>query len=233
MHVWDKPGLSGYLVCLVHLVSFMQPNKPDRPNRPNEQNGLVPHPSGELRKQLPRKVAGIGWVDDILAAKIVVEDSAIGGFVHVGQAEIHVVAFDGAGYATDEDHGAIRLLPFDDPDMRQRVVHLAIPVEVPRVVEKHEVGWVDNWSLMKRTLFSYVRMDEPDAIGFRIVRATVVQIDAVFEEDGSGDTGAVVGDVPALALNRVGAYELGRCPHNRGPARAEFGRAATGVRLRC
>jgi len=38
-HVWDKPGLSGYLVCLVHLVSLMQPNKPDRLNRPNEQDG--------------------------------------------------------------------------------------------------------------------------------------------------------------------------------------------------
>jgi hypothetical protein len=41
LHVWDKPGLSGYLVCLVHLVSLMQPNKPDRPNRPNEQDGLA------------------------------------------------------------------------------------------------------------------------------------------------------------------------------------------------
>ena len=38
-HVWDKAGLSGYLVCLVHLVSLMQPNKPDRLNRPNEQDG--------------------------------------------------------------------------------------------------------------------------------------------------------------------------------------------------
>ncbi len=36
MHVWDKLGLSAYLVCLVYLVSLMQPNKPDRPNRPNE-----------------------------------------------------------------------------------------------------------------------------------------------------------------------------------------------------
>jgi len=34
-HVWDKPGLSGDLVCLVHLVSLVQPNKSDRPNRPN------------------------------------------------------------------------------------------------------------------------------------------------------------------------------------------------------
>jgi hypothetical protein len=38
LHVWDKPGLSGYLV---HLVSLMQPNKPDRPNRPNEQDRLA------------------------------------------------------------------------------------------------------------------------------------------------------------------------------------------------
>jgi hypothetical protein len=41
LHVWDKPGLPGYLVCLVHLVSLVQPNKPDRPNRPNEQDRLV------------------------------------------------------------------------------------------------------------------------------------------------------------------------------------------------
>ncbi len=40
-HIWDKPGLSGYLVCLVHLVSLMPPNKPDRPNRPNEQDRLA------------------------------------------------------------------------------------------------------------------------------------------------------------------------------------------------
>jgi hypothetical protein len=37
-HVWDKPGLSGYLV---HLVSLMQPNKPDRRNRPNDQDRLA------------------------------------------------------------------------------------------------------------------------------------------------------------------------------------------------
>ena len=40
-HVWDKSGLSGYLVCLVHLVSLMPPHKPDRPNRPHEQDRLV------------------------------------------------------------------------------------------------------------------------------------------------------------------------------------------------
>src|SRR5207249_3175660 len=28
-------------VCLVHLVTLMQPNKPDKPNRPNEQDSLA------------------------------------------------------------------------------------------------------------------------------------------------------------------------------------------------
>ena len=64
-HVWHKPGLSGYLVCLVHLVdlvcfvylvhlvypdSLVQPNKQDKPNKPlkrdrpnraNEQDRLA------------------------------------------------------------------------------------------------------------------------------------------------------------------------------------------------
>ena len=34
-HVWDKPGLSGYLD---YLVSLMQPSKADRPN---EQDRLA------------------------------------------------------------------------------------------------------------------------------------------------------------------------------------------------
>jgi hypothetical protein len=34
----NEPSLSGYPVCLVYQVSFMQLNKPDKPNRPNEQD---------------------------------------------------------------------------------------------------------------------------------------------------------------------------------------------------
>ena len=49
-YVWDKPGLSGYLVCLVHLVSLLQPNKPDRPNRPNEQDRLADFSASCYRK---------------------------------------------------------------------------------------------------------------------------------------------------------------------------------------
>ena len=151
----------------------------------------------------------------------------------VWEGEIHVVAVDGAGHATDEDYGAIRLLPFDNPDVRQRVVHLAIPIEVPRVVKKHEVAGMDNRSLVELALLPYVRMNEAYAIRFGIPCAAVVQIDAVFEEDGSGDTGAVVGDASAVALNRFGAHEFGRCPHDRAPARHALDGSTTGTRLRC
>jgi hypothetical protein len=40
-YVWDKSDLSGYLVCLVHLVGLIQANKPDRPNRLNKQDRLA------------------------------------------------------------------------------------------------------------------------------------------------------------------------------------------------
>ena len=51
-HVRDKPGLSGYLVSLVHLVDLVylvglvqpnnrdRPDRRDRPNRPHEQDRL-------------------------------------------------------------------------------------------------------------------------------------------------------------------------------------------------
>jgi len=52
LHVWGKPGLSGYLVCLahlvalvslvslVHLVCLVQPNKQDKPNKPIKRDRL-------------------------------------------------------------------------------------------------------------------------------------------------------------------------------------------------
>ena len=194
---------------------------------------LVPHPSSELRKQLPREVAGIGWVDDILAAEIVVEDPVVGGFVDVGQAEIHVVAFDGACHATDEDYGAIRLLPLDDSDVRQWVIHLAIPVVVPCIIEEDEIAGVDNRSLVERALLPYVGMDDPDAVDVRVARFTAIEVDSVFEKNRPGHPGAVIGDASAVALNRFGANEFGRCPHDRAPARPLLDGSTTGARFRC
>lgn len=177
-------------------------------------------------------MASISRLADILAAKIIVEYSAVDGFVDVGQAEIHAIAFDGAGHATDEDHGAIRFLPLDYSDVRQRVVDLAVSVVVPCVVEEDEVAGMRGWSLVECALFFYVRMNDPDTIRIGIARVTVVQIDAVFEEDSSGDTGAVVSDVSAIALNRFGAHEFGRCPYDRAPARHALAGLTTGTLCR-
>ena len=193
------------------------------------------HPSGELREEFPCEVAGIGSVGDILAAKIVVEDSAVGGFVDVGQVEIHVVAFDGAGHATDEDYGTVRFLPLHNSNVCQRVVDLAISIVVPCVVEEDEVAGMRDRSLVECALFFYVRMDDPDTIRIGIARFTVIQIDPVFEEDGSGDARAVVSDASTVALNRFGAHECGRCPNDRAPARRRLGGSTTGAlyRLGC
>lgn len=179
---------------------------------------LVSHPGGELRKQLPREVAGFGWVADIFAAKIVVENSAVDGFVDVRQAEIHTITCNGAGYATDENHGTIRLLPFDDADVRERIVHLAIPVVVPGIVEKDEIARVNNRSLVERALLPYVLMDDPDTVGVRIARFAVIEVDPMFEIHRPGHSGAIIGDASAVDLNRFGTHEFGCCPHDRTPA---------------
>jgi hypothetical protein len=59
-------------------------SRPYRASRSMDADAvLASHSSGELRKEFPCEVAGIGSVADILAAKIVVEDSAVGCFVDV------------------------------------------------------------------------------------------------------------------------------------------------------
>jgi len=224
-------------VCLVYLAYLVQTNEQDRPNRQNRPASffsvpLVSHPSGELGKEFPCEVAGIGSVGDILAAKIVVEDSSGGCFVNVWEAEIHAVAFDSAGHTADEDHGAIRFLPLDDPDVGQRVVDLAISIVVPCVVEKDEVAGMRDRSLVECALFFYVRMDDPDTIRIGIARGTVIKIDPVFEEDSSGDARAVVSDASAIALNRFGAHEFGRCPNDRVSTQSWLGGSTTGALYR-
>ena len=75
-------------------------------------------------------------------------------------------------------------------------------------------------------------MDDLNTIRVGIARFTVIQIDAVFEEDGSGDTGAVVGDASTVALNRFGAHEFGRCPYNCAPAWRALDGSTTGALCR-
>jgi hypothetical protein len=75
-------------------------------------------------------------------------------------------------------------------------------------------------------------MDDLNTIRVGIARFTVIQIDAVFEEDGSGDAGAVVGDASTVALNRFGAHKFCRCPYNCAPAWRAFDGSTTGALCR-
>ena len=155
----------------------------------------------------------------MLAAKVVVEDPAVGGFVNMRQAEIHVVALDGVSHATDEDHGAICFLPFDDPDVRQRVVYLAVSVVVPCIIEENKIAGVGDRSPVESALLPDVCMNDPDAVGVRGDGLSVIKIDPVFEKHRTGHPCAIIGDVPAVAFNRGGAHELGRCLYDRVPVR--------------
>ena len=130
-----------------------------------------------------------------------------------------MVAFNGAGYATDEDHGAIGLLPFDNPHVRQRVVYLAITIVVPCVVEEDKIAWVSDRSLVKRALLLYVRIDEADAVCIRIGLAAAIQIDPVSEKHRTGDSRTIIRDAPTVAFNCFGAHEFGCCLYDGVPAR--------------
>ena len=165
----------------------------------------------------------------MLAAKVVVEDSAVSGFVDVGQTEVHMVAFDGVSHATDEDHGAIRLLPFDDPHVRQRVVHLAISVVIPCIIEENKIAGIGDRSPVEPALLPDVCMNDPDAVGVRGDGLSVIEIDPVFEKHCTGHPCAIIGDVPPVAFNCGGAYELSCGPHDRIPARRSLDGWATGA----
>lgn len=168
----------------------------------------------------------------MLAAKIVVEDPTVGGFVNVRLAEVHAVALDGAGDATDEDDGTIRFLPLDDSDVCQRVVCLAVSVIVPGIIEEDEIAGAGDRSLVERALLPYVGMDEADAIGVWVVGAALIEIDPVFEINGAGNSRAVIGDAPAVALNRFRTDEGGRCPHYCAPAERQLSGSTAGACLR-
>ena len=113
--------------------------------------------------------------------------------------QVHVVALDGVGDAADEDHGAVWFQSLDDPHMRERVVQLAVSIEIPRIIEKHEIAWADVRPSKKRAVLTHMVVDEPDAVSLRISQCATIQIDPVFEEDGTCHPCTVVGDPLALA----------------------------------
>ena len=146
---------------------------------------------------------------------VVVEHTTFGGLMDMRLLQIHAVALDCVGHAADEDHCAVRFQPFDHPNMGQGIVQLTISVEIPRVIEKHEIAWTNVRSSMKYAMLPHVVVDEPDAISLRIIECSTVQIDAVRQKDGTGHSCTVVGDTFAPAGNRPRSDKPG-CGFNDG-----------------
>ena len=146
--------------------------------------------------------------------EIVVQNAAIGCLVEMGPAEIHAIPLDGSGHAADESHSPIGINSFDDPDMCEGIVQFTVSIEIPGVVEKHQISEMGDGALVKPAVLPHVGVDQPHPVGVRGLGAAVVQVDAVFQEDGAGDAGAVIGDVSSFARDGRRADELGRRSHD-------------------
>ena len=107
------------------------------------------------------RVVGIGWE---FSPDVVIEHAALGGLMDMRLVQVHAVALDSVGDAADEDHGAIRFQPFDDSHMGQGIVQLAVSVEIPCIIKKHEIAGVDVRLSMKRAMPAHVVVDESDAV---------------------------------------------------------------------
>ena len=146
---------------------------------------------------------------------VIIEHTAFGGLMDMRLVQIHVVSLDGIGDAADEDHGAVRFQSFDDSHMGQRIVQLTISVEIPCVIEKYKIARTDVRSLLKDAMLTHMVVDEPDAIPFRIIERSPIQINAMLQEDGTGDPCTVISDTFALSCNHPGSDQSG-CGFNDG-----------------
>src|SRR5689334_8450405 len=95
------------------------------------------------------------------------------------QAEIHAVPLDSGSHAADENHGAIGIDSFDDPDMCEGVIQSTVSIEVPCVVKKHQISGMGDGALVKPAVLLHVGMDQSHAVRIGVPGGTVVQVDAV------------------------------------------------------
>lgn len=192
--------------------------------------GLQAGSGSEAGEEFAGKIGGFEGVVAILTTDVVVEELPFGGAVDVGKAEIHAVPLNGACAPADKRDGAVLVLPFDDADVGERVVRLAVAVEVPCVVEKDEIARPGGRSLMELAMLPDVVVDQPDAVGFRVRTPALIQIDAMFEEHGPGDPGAIVLDPVAVDFDRACADQSRRGPHDGRAAGSSLDRSAAAGR---
>lgn len=162
------------------------------------------------RKQLTGQTGHVIGTGRKFPSYVVVEHTALGGLMDMRLLQVHAVALDCAGDAADEDHGAIRFQPLDDAHMGQGIVHLAVSVEIPRVIEKYEITGTDVRLSMKDAMLTHMVVDKSDTIPFWITESSIIQIDTMFQEDGPGNPGTVIGDTFTLACNSPRADQFSR-----------------------
>lgn len=133
---------------------------------------------------------------------VVVKDSTVACPVDMWLLQVHSIALNGTRNAADEDYGPVRLHFLNDADMGQGIIGLSVTIEIPGVIKEDEVAWHDIRSPMQNAMLIHMVVDESDPVGIPLSVRCPVEIDAVFQIDGTGHSGTVVGD--SLTLTRDG-----------------------------
>lgn len=134
----------------------------------------------EKREQLSREPAFVLEIGGVFAPEVVVQDAALGCFVKMRKAEIHVVSLDGGGHAADENDGPIGIDSFDDPDMSEGIVQFSISIKIPGVVKEHQISGMGDRALVEPAVLLQMGMDQSHAVRIGVPGVPVVQVDAVF-----------------------------------------------------
>ena len=173
------------------------------------------HSSAEGGKQLTGQIGRVLSIPPVFSSHVIIEQPTVGRAMNMRMRHIHPIAFDGAGHPADEDDRTILLDLLHDADMGQGIVDQPISVEVPGIIEEHQVSGLYHWPAMESTVFPNVVVNEPHAVGPPVCRALCVEIDTVGEINGACHAGAVVTDATALTFDRRGADQVDGCANDR------------------
>lgn len=112
--------------------------------------------------------------------------------------QIHAVTCDGSGYSADEGDRPVLFDLLDNADMCQRIIQQTIPIEIPGVIKEHQITWAYVRTLMESAMLTHMVVDEADAVRIHIGVVTSVEINSVFQKDGSCHSRTVIVDTPTL-----------------------------------
>lgn len=127
--------------------------------------------------------------------------------------EVQSIALNRACHSADEGDGPIRLDFLNDTDMGQGVVGLPVPIKIPGVVKKHKLTRPYIRSAMNDAIPTDMVVDEPNTVGVHLLAPCLIEVHSIFKEDGTGNSGTVVGDPFTLTGDRPGPDQA-RCGLN-------------------